>query len=71
MGLLDKVKGTKSNSTDELTKRELEFLLAKLRSATYRGDEFETFYNVWVKISDKIDSFKQYLEPSGSFAIYI
>lgn len=59
MGLLDKMKSPKTNGSPDLTKRELEFLLAKLRSATYRGDEFETFYNIWVKISNKIDSFKE------------
>lgn len=61
MGLLDKVRTPKKSSQDsqELTKRELEFLLAKMRSATYKGDEFETFYNVWVKITDKIDSLKE------------
>lgn len=60
MGLLDKVKTpAKSASAQDLTKKELEFLLAKMRSATYRGDEFETFYNVWVKITDKIESIKE------------
>lgn len=60
MGLLDKVKTpAKSALSQELTKKELEFLLAKMRSATYRGDEFETFYNVWVKITDKIESIKE------------
>lgn len=59
MGLLDKMKAPGKVASSELSKKELEFLLAKMRSATYRGDEFETFYNVWVKISDKIDSLKE------------
>ena len=59
MGLLDKMKQPTKAASSELSKKELEFLLAKMRSATYRGEEFETFYNVWVKITDKIDSFKE------------
>lgn len=59
MGLLDKMKQPAKAASSELNKKELEFLLAKMRSATYRGDEFETFYNVWVKITDKIDSLKE------------
>lgn len=62
MGLLDKTrivnKGT-NTKTEDLSVKELEFLLAKLRSATYIGSEFELFYKVWVKISDKIDSLKE------------
>lgn len=59
MGLLDKMKQPVKAASSELSKKELEFLLAKMRSATYRGEEFETFYNVWVKITDKIDSLKE------------
>lgn len=60
MGLLDKVSGSgRKKEPQDFTKRDLEFLLAKMRSATYKGDEFETFYNVWVKITDKIDSLKE------------
>lgn len=40
----------------ELNKTELEFILAKLRMATYKGEEFEMFYNVWVKLSNKLES---------------
>lgn len=35
----------------DLTKAELTFILSKLKSATYKGSEFETFYAVWVKLS--------------------
>lgn len=59
MGLLDKVKAPLKDSSQEFTKTELEFLLAKLRSANYTGNEFEMFYNIWVKIVDQIDSKKQ------------
>ena len=59
MGLFDKVKTGRSSNGKEFTKNELEFLLAKLRTATYKGDEFEMFYNVWVKIIDGIDKLKE------------
>lgn len=36
---------------EELTKGDLEFILVKLRSSTYRGDEFEAYYNIVSKIS--------------------
>lgn len=58
MGILTSNRGKKPTST-EFTQKELEFLLAKLRSATYKGDEFEMFYNVWVKIQNNIDSIKE------------
>jgi|TARA_B110000305_G_C19233919_1_gene536556 hypothetical protein len=34
-----------------LNKNELNFILTKLKDATYKGHEFETFYAVWVKVS--------------------
>jgi phosphoribosylformylglycinamidine (FGAM) synthase-like enzyme len=44
-------KETKENSAEyALTDQELNFILAKLRTATYTGAEFEMFYNVWVKL---------------------
>lgn len=33
-----------------LTEKELNFVLAKLREANYKGHEFEMFYNVYVKL---------------------
>jgi len=60
MGLLDKItKGQPKEVESLLSKKELEFILVKLRTATYKGDEFETFYNVWVKITDQIDKITQ------------
>jgi len=35
-----------------LDNAEIDFILAKLRLATYKGEEFETFYNVYVKLTD-------------------
>lgn len=51
MGLVSKQKQLKS---EELTKQELEFLLAKLRSANYKGEEFEIYFSIIKKISDSL-----------------
>lgn len=52
--IVDKIL-TKQN----LTTKELEFILSKLKSATYTGSEFEQFYAVWVKLSSKLESSKK------------
>lgn len=44
-----------SQATLELSKRELEFLLIKLRTATYSGEEFEMFYTIWTKVASKVE----------------
>lgn len=49
----DKTKGF--NNPLELEEKEIEFILAKLRLATYKGDEFEMFYHIWVKLSNKLE----------------
>ena len=60
MGLLDKIRppqvGEESNS---FTAEEYKFLLSKLRSATYTGHEFETFYNIWVKVSQELEKLEK------------
>ena len=63
MGFLDKVKTEKQKiipqtdtSTSLLTSEELQFILTKLRSATYKGEEFETFYTVWMKLVTEIET---------------
>ncbi len=59
MGLLDKMKSKEVQSEDSFTVQELEFLLLKMRSATYKGEEFETFYKVWIKITKEIENLKK------------
>jgi len=61
MGLLDKLssKPVKSEAQLVFSKKEIEFLLAKLRTATYKGDEFEAFYNVWVKLTNELEKNNQ------------
>lgn len=46
------------NNPIELDKSELKFLLEKMRTATYTGDEFEMFYNIWVKLTNKLEKDK-------------
>lgn len=57
MGLLDKLQTTNSNSSKklDLNKEELKFILAKLRTAEYKGTEFELFYQVFTKIQNHLE----------------
>ena len=57
MGLIDKVK-PKQKEAEGLTKKESEFILAKLRTATYKGEEFEMFYTIFRKIGQHIKTVK-------------
>ena len=41
-----------------LTSEELDFILKKLRSADYKGHEFETFFKIWTKISKILQELK-------------
>ena len=59
MGLLNKAKPKDSGEDIPLTKEELKFILAKLRTAEYKGVEFETFYNVYTKVQDRLDKIKE------------
>jgi len=60
MGLIDKIKPQpKQEEVESFTPEELKFLLSKLRSATYTGHEFETFYNIWVKISKELEKLEK------------
>lgn len=60
MGLIDKIKPQpKQEEVENLTIEELKFLLSKLRTATYTGHEFETFYNIWVKITKELENLEK------------
>lgn len=60
MGLLDKIKPPQVEvEPNSFTAEELKFLLLKLRSATYTGHEFETFYNIWVKITKELEKLEK------------
>lgn len=63
MKFLDKVRTVSQTPVSQaetpttlLSVEELEFVLAKLRSATYKGEEFETFYTVWMKLVTEIET---------------
>ena len=53
MGLLGKIQVQKDKN--ELTIADLKFLLTKLRSADYKGVEFEQFYSLWVKLTEDLE----------------
>lgn len=60
MGLLDKINPSpKQEEVNGFTAEECKFLLLKLRSATYTGHEFETFYNIWVKITKELEKLEK------------
>lgn len=58
MGLLDKAHPLAKKEDDSLTPQELEFIMKKMRSATYVGDEFEIFYTVFVKLTKELQQAK-------------
>jgi hypothetical protein len=58
MGLADKIKNPefKLNKEQEqptvsLEDVEIDFILEKLKTATYTGYEFEMFYKIWIKLN--------------------
>jgi len=59
MGLLDRIIPTQVEEVTSFTAEELKFLLLKLRCATYTGHEFETFYNIWVKVSKELEKLEK------------
>ena len=56
MGLVDRVQTEQPPSSSApkaaLTDKEVDFILNKLRTATFLGEEFEQFYNIWVKLTE-------------------
>ena len=58
MGLLDKGPSLPKKGDENLTPQELEFIMKKMRSATYVGDEFEIFYTVFVKMTKELQQAK-------------
>lgn len=55
MGLLEKAKA-KTKEPENLTTREIEFILTKMRTGEYRGSDFEQYYNVVKKLTDALDT---------------
>jgi hypothetical protein len=50
MGLLNKTKTSETEEILELSSEELNFLKQAMRSAVYKGYEFEMFYTIWAKL---------------------
>lgn len=45
---------TVSNVSPELTKKEIQFLLDKMKTAQFIGAEFEQFYSIFTKLSKQL-----------------
>lgn len=54
MGLGGKTKVVEQKAEGVLTRGEIEFVLTKLRTADYKGAEFEMFFNVFNKLSQEL-----------------
>lgn len=54
MGLAKKQTAEEQKAEGVLTRGEIEFVLTKLRTADYRGTEFEMFFNVFNKLSQEL-----------------
>lgn len=46
----------KNDNSTSLTDKEAGFIIAKLRQATYQGTEFETFYQVILKLQKIVEN---------------
>lgn len=55
MGIINK---QKSKALDHLDRNDVEFILNKLRSAQYTGNEFEHFYKVYTTLTNYLKTFK-------------
>jgi hypothetical protein len=47
------VNADKGNNV-ELNRKEIEFILKKLRESTFKGTEFEIAYSTWYKLQKKL-----------------
>lgn len=60
MGLLDlmnKNKEVERDTSNDLTKEELEFLLLSLKKTTFVGDQLETLFNVVIKLQNQYQKY--------------
>jgi hypothetical protein len=54
MSILDKLKSQSApETTVQLTKQEIEFLLTILKDVSIRGEHVETFYNIILKLQEQ------------------
>ena len=47
---------TESNKNNELTKKEIQFLLSKMKTAQFIGAEFEQFFSIFTKLSKQLEN---------------
>ena len=47
-----KITVDQNRAYSNLTEQEINFILAKLRTANYQGAEFEMFHSVWMKLTE-------------------
>ncbi len=59
MAILDRIKTSALPEVESFTLEEVEFLLIKLRTADYKGSEFETFFNIYVKLTKELESLRK------------
>ena len=45
-----KISAEQNRAYSNLTEQEINFILAKLKTANYNGAEFEMFHSVWMKL---------------------
>lgn len=46
---------TESKKNNELTKKEIQFLLSKMKTAQFTGAEFEQFFSIFTKLSKQLE----------------
>jgi len=58
MGLLDIINRNKSeDTTNNLTKEELEFLLVSLKKTTFTGEHLEMLFNIVIKLQNQYQKY--------------
>ncbi len=57
MGLIEKAKPRVKD--ESLTVKELEFILTKLRTAEYKGSDFEMYFNILKKLTSGLDNLRK------------
>lgn len=58
MGLIDLMNKSKEKDTsNDLTKEELEFLLLSLKKTTFVGEQLETLFNIVIKLQNQYQKY--------------
>lgn len=54
MSIVNKNQPVPKKPVADFTKEELEFIIVKLQESSYKGYEFEKYYQVYRKLADKL-----------------